>query len=167
MSERDKFLDAFMQESFGITNAADTLRKSGTEGLRAALDSAGVQAKSKDDEASSDVVKQANEKAMKQVAELTMALVEAQNDQEDRLNKMAKQVESYEGEIKTYQKAVQELTDSNKELRTLVAAGPQRPSQAQSTVLADDEAAKIKAKDDLERTKESQRWGVPMKAVSS
>lgn len=157
MSDRDKFLDAFIQESFGIPNAADTLRKNGTEGLRAALDSAGVQAKQAGD-VPNDVVKESRDKALSQVSGLVLEMVAAQNDQEDRIAKMATEIQGYKETNAT-------LLATVKELRDLVAAGPQKPSQSSATVLNNEER---KAVENLEVNKqvelESQRWGVPMKA---
>jgi hypothetical protein len=170
-SKRDTFLNALFKEEFGIEDAA-ALLKEGPEKLRAKLADSGVETKALGE--GSDAIKKARGEAMKQGAELMLSMVEVQDHLERDLSQLTeaqtKALKEKDDRITALENRlngeIAVLKQSNADLRTVVNAPPQRPSQSSSTIVEppkDGQGSVLK--DALPTDDPLQKWlGLPLKS---
>lgn len=158
-SKRETLLQQLFDEQYGKGVITPDDLKQGTAHVAKKLQ--GLEVKGMPD--SHPTVKEANSKALANVAGLMLEMAETQGDFDQRVTDAVERSKSVEEKVDTelanVLKAVQELTNEVKSLRKTVNAGPRRPEQSETTIVSDDTASKVKEQLEEVEKKYDPIWG--------
>ena len=169
-SKRDAILQQLFDEQYGKGVITPEDLKQGTAHVAKKLQ--GLEVKGMPD--THPAVKEAQSKALANVAGLVLEMAETQGDFDQRVETTEKSVkeigDKVESEVAKALKAIEVLTKQVESLTKRVNAGPRRPEQSTSTIVDEPTAAKVKQQLDEVEKKYNSLWGdmnVPAKKESS